>query len=445
MYDTFYISKFEIDPKLKEKFPFIKHASSIKEAQNKAFTKMIWIVWDDIELDENFDFNYRATKWDEEYVHVFKNKEFFDGVCLIPKKKTILSREEEHRFFIDKKEIDIVASNPKKYDSFVVNNYDDYLYALEHSTTDMFWITSSNLQPVDSFDFSMYFSWHNVYDRCQNHVFQHVVKDEILYDGIFLCSKHAKLSKKEIEYRFLVDKKEWPIIASTSPKYDIVFISYNEPNADDNYQSLTRRFPYAKRVHGVTGIHNAHIEAAKLSTTDMFWVVDGDAIIKDDFDFDYEVSRYDKDIVYTWRSENPINGLIYGYGGVKLLPKKLTMKIDVNSPDMTTAISNKFKVIDNVSNITAFNTDPFNTWKSAFRECVKLASKTIQGQVDTETEERLHTWCNVVNGDFAIHALRGANAGRLYGQENAADLTALSRINDFEWLEQQFKLTSVLR
>lgn len=123
----------------------------------------------------------------------------------------------------------------------------------------------------------------------------------------------------------------------------------------------------------------------------------------------------------------------------------MTLEMDVNSPDMTTAISNKFKVVNTVSNITAFNTDPFNTWKSAFRECVKLASKTIQGQVDAETEERLTTWCTVVNGDFAIHALRGANAGRIYGQENAGNLPALSKINDFDWLEQQFKLTSVLR
>ena len=29
----------------------------------------------------------------------------------------------------------------------------------------------------------------------------------------------------------------------------------------------------------------------------MFWVVDGDAVIKDDFKFDYEVSEYDLDCV----------------------------------------------------------------------------------------------------------------------------------------------------
>ena len=67
--------------------------------------------------------------------------------------------------------------------------------------------------------------------------------------------------------------------------YDIVFISYNELQADENYKNLKDKFPYAKRVHGVKGIHQAHIEAAKLSVTEMFWAVDADAIIVEDFDF----------------------------------------------------------------------------------------------------------------------------------------------------------------
>ena len=45
--------------------------------------------------------------------------------------------------------------------------------------------------------------------------------------------------------------------------YDIVFISYEEPNADDVYAELKERYPMAKRVHGVKGIHQAHIAAAK--------------------------------------------------------------------------------------------------------------------------------------------------------------------------------------
>lgn len=91
--------------------------------------------------------------------------------------------------------------------------------------------------------------------------------------------------------------------------YDIVFISYQEPNADENYAKLKERFPTTKRVHGVKGIHQAHIAAAKKCFTKMLWIVDGDAEILDDFD--YTVDDYNLDTVHVWRSQNPVNGLIY--------------------------------------------------------------------------------------------------------------------------------------
>lgn len=222
--------------------------------------------------------------------------------------------------------------------------------------------------------------------------------------------------------------------------YDIVFISYNEPNADENYEALKKRFPSAKRVDGVKGIHRAHIEAAKKCFTKMFWVVDADAQIVDDFNFDYVVPDYDLTAVHVWQSINPINDLVYGYGGVKLLPRRLTLKMDLTKTDMTTSISDNFKAIKQIANVTAFNTDEFNTWKSAFRECVKLSSKTIQGQKDEETEERLDTWC--LSGEdrqFGSISIRAARRGRDYGTRFRDDEMALSKINDFEWLKGLFQ------
>ena len=221
--------------------------------------------------------------------------------------------------------------------------------------------------------------------------------------------------------------------------YDIIFISYNEPNADANFARLRERFPYAHRIHGVKGIHQAHIAAAKKAFTKMFWVVDGDAEILDTFNFDHEVSVYDLECVHVWRSRNPVNGLEYGYGGVKLLPKKLTMNMDVNKPDMTTSISPLFKPMPEVSNITAFNTDPFNSWKSAFRECVKLSSQVIDRQNYQETADRLNAWLTYYPGkSFAQEAAEGAYDGRQYGREHKDNLEALSKINDFNWLESRF-------
>jgi hypothetical protein len=218
--------------------------------------------------------------------------------------------------------------------------------------------------------------------------------------------------------------------------FDIVFISYNELNAEENYIRLKERFPLAKHVKGVTGIHKAHIEAAKRSFTPMFWAVDADAIILDTFNFDYAVTPEEHDIVHVWRSRNPINGLEYGYGGVKLLPKKLTLNMDTSSTDMTTNISPRFKAMEEVSNITAFNTDAFSTWRSAFRECCKLAVIN-----NVESLARLKVWCTLnVDVEYGFYAYVGALAGRAYGEKNASNKEALSKINDFTWLQDLWSL-----
>jgi hypothetical protein len=221
--------------------------------------------------------------------------------------------------------------------------------------------------------------------------------------------------------------------------YDIVFISYQEPNAENNWEVLKEQFPMAKRVKDIDGIHQAHITAAKKCFTKMFWVVDGDAELSRGFQFDYKVSEWDLETVHVWRSINPINDLEYGYGGVKLLPRSLTLNMDTTVPDMTTSISNKFKAVDEVANITAFNTDPWSAWKSGFRECAKLSSKVIKGQVDEETEKRLDTWCTVgADREYGKYAIHGAQCGRYFGQAHKDDKEMLHKINDFKWLKEQF-------
>ena len=221
--------------------------------------------------------------------------------------------------------------------------------------------------------------------------------------------------------------------------YDIVFISYKEPNADDNWEVLKSRFPMVKRVHGVKGIHQAHIAAAKKCFTKMFWIVDADAIVMDDFKFDYEVPEHQLDHVHVWRSQNPVNDLVYGYGGVKLFPRKLTIDMDTSKPDMTTSISSKFKAMSEVANVTVFNTDEFSTWRSAFRECCKLSSKIIDRQKNDETENRLHVWQTVgKERPYGEWAIRGAEAGTAYGTASQGNIEALKKINDFNWLREKF-------
>lgn len=225
--------------------------------------------------------------------------------------------------------------------------------------------------------------------------------------------------------------------------YDIVFISYRESNAEENWFLLKDRFnERVKRIHGVKGIHAAHRIASQMVDTDMFYVVDGDAVILDDFNFDYSVDNTQQNSVHVFRAKNPINGLIYGYGAVKLFPTAAVRAIDLTNikTDMSSSLSNTgYKIVNVVSNITAFNTDPFNTWRSAFRECAKLSSKVIDNQKDEETEHRLNTWCNVgIDKPNGIWALKGAKAGRLFGKQYQSYPDKLLYINDMDWMKTKF-------
>ena len=60
---------------------------------------------------------------------------------------------------------------------------------------------------------------------------------------------------------------------------DFVYISYKEPNKEENWADLLSKVPWAKRVDSVVGFDNAHKAAAEKAETDFFISVDGDNII----------------------------------------------------------------------------------------------------------------------------------------------------------------------
>ena len=106
---------------------------------------------------------------------------------------------------------------------------------------------------------------------------------------------------------------------------DIIYLSYDEPNAEQNYADLLTKVPWAKRVHGIHGSDAAHKACAELSTTDRFVTVDGDNTIRQEFinqvlDFDEHTDL--EHSVISWCGRNSINGLLYGNGGLKCWPKK---------------------------------------------------------------------------------------------------------------------------
>ena len=91
LYDIFYISKDRIAESdwlaFRSRFPSSQKIENVKtftDIKKKAFTKFFWVVWDDLVVADDFNFEYRVSKWDEEYTHIWLNDKTFDGINLFP-------------------------------------------------------------------------------------------------------------------------------------------------------------------------------------------------------------------------------------------------------------------------------------------------------------------------------------------------------------------------
>lgn len=219
-------------------------------------------------------------------------------------------------------------------------------------------------------------------------------------------------------------------IANHKPLQDVVFISYFEPNAEENYERLLKFASHAKHVKNIKGIGNAHCKAAELATTEFVYIVDGDAWIVDDFDFNFVPGNWDRDNIWVWRSKNPVNNLIYGYGGVKLFPRKALLDVKKWEIDFSLSFGKRygFKIQERVSNITRIDSSPFQLWKSAVRECAKLSLKN-----DEISQSRINAWIYNSQGEYTEYAVNGG----LFGIDLAKNGN-IELINDFEYLENYF-------
>lgn len=221
---------------------------------------------------------------------------------------------------------------------------------------------------------------------------------------------------------------------------DIVFISYDEEEADYNYNDLKKYYPSAKRVHGIDGIREAHKQASIIAQTPFFFTVDGDNRLISDKKI-VVPKELKPDSVYVWRCLNPINQLVYGYGGIKLWDKRIFNKNHQLIGDHATNAVKNYIIVDDLLSITHFNTSPFNAWKAGFRESVKL-SHNIKNNIDNVSESRLQKWqTKVGEPKYADKVILGVKQGIEHYKNNKAEFS-LQVINDYEILYKIYKNTN---
>ena len=210
--------------------------------------------------------------------------------------------------------------------------------------------------------------------------------------------------------------------------YDIIYLSYDEPNAEKNYADLCSKVPWAKRVHGVEGSDAAHKACAELSETDRFITVDGDNRIREDFlnqEIDFDEHADLENTVISWCGRNEINGLTYGNGGLKCWPRDYVLKMKTHeNADPNNAHAQvdfcwdaQYIQMNSTYSDVYNNETPAQAWRAGFREDVKLA--TDRGVKISKEELKNNHWrclhwlyiwtmigADVKNGLWAIYGAR---------------------------------------
>ena len=221
---------------------------------------------------------------------------------------------------------------------------------------------------------------------------------------------------------------------------DIVFLSNGEPNADANWQHLQTitagRSNRCIRVNGVAGRSAAYKAAANASKTSWFFSVFAKLEISPTFDFGWQPDRMQQTKHYIFNSKNPVNGLEYGHQGLIAYNKKLVLETEeIQGLDFT--LSQPHGVEPLLSGVAHYNTDPWSTWRTAFREVAKL-QHYAHVTPDVETDYRLGIWQSCAEGNNAEWSLRGARDAVEYYQSVNGQYDQLLLTFEWLWLRQYF-------
>ncbi len=186
---------------------------------------------------------------------------------------------------------------------------------------------------------------------------------------------------------------------------DIVFISYDEPGAEQRYNKLKERFPRAKWSKGVQGQTFAYMAAANMSTTDYFFAVFPKIDLVDSFDFSFQPDRLKNPCHYIFDCYNEVIDCTYGHDGVILYNKHLVMT--TTNPGLDFTMSQPVTSVPILSAVNKLNETPLLAWRTAFREVIKLKLQ----KPTVENNFRLKKWITLGKGDKAEWVHKGAVDG----------------------------------
>jgi hypothetical protein len=250
-----------------------------------------------------------------------------------------------------------------------------------------------------------------------------------------IVPKEAKeLVKRELyDYPYIKTNSK---LGKSTPM-DIVFLSNGETGADINYEHLLRvTYGLANRVvrvDGVNGRVQAYHAAADASNTPWMFTVFAKLKVSNKFDWNWQPDRMQLPKHYVFHAKNPVNGLVYGHQAMIAYNKKITLKNNGKGLDFT--MDDEHEIVPLLSGVANFNTDIWSTWRTSFREVVKLKSDTTD-----ESKERLNVWMTQASGEHSEWCLRGAQDASEYFDSVGGDFFELRDSYEWAWLKNRFSV-----
>jgi hypothetical protein len=209
---------------------------------------------------------------------------------------------------------------------------------------------------------------------------------------------------------------------------DCIYLSYDEPNKEENWIKIKNMIPWAHRVDGIKGSDSAHKAAAEASGTERFVLIDGDNIpYAKFFNLQLEFDSTNADCVFRWRSRNHINGLMYGNGGLSCWTQQFVMDMRTHEnsdgtteSDVEFCFDPKYIAMHDCYSTTYPNASEKQAWRAGFREGVKMCLNKGSRPSLTEFQQRVHhrnldhltIWHNVGRDvEHGIWAIAGSRMG----------------------------------
>lgn len=225
-------------------------------------------------------------------------------------------------------------------------------------------------------------------------------------------------------------------IASIDRLNDVIFLSNGESTADIHFYTLKNYCPYAIHVKGIQGREQSYKAMAKLSKTDWFFAVFAKLNVNSEFDWNWQPDRLQAPKHYIFHATNCLNGLEYGHMAIVAANKNIIL--NQSEYDLDYTLGGSHSVIPINSGVAFFNDTEESTWRTAFRECVKLTNAISKNNLDLASFERLNIWLTQASGSFDQWCLRGAKDGYDYAKKFEGDINSLKLTREWNWLHDYY-------